>query len=792
VENSSIKKRKNKSGGSSKRQKISESNTVRLGRDEPVYPSSVDAATTATGPSEKPIEAQIRAEYLQQAQELEEAAKDLSIPLESLLDDQNIEHINRYNYNSRKDKPYTFSVQMVGHIKPITVDLDDLKEDAPVILSKFIMASAKLSSKEEHKELFKFAKGIMKTHAKVLRLTTDMERKFGSARDAPREPNPVTVRRTISQTPVRTKRGTPKPPPKVKRKNHPMGTIKYGVYIPKNVTEALRVDDNEKNSLWKEAICKEIGTLMSMGTFKLLTKKDKNKTIRNSQYAPLRMIFDIKQDLRRKARLVIGGHVVDATGYDVYASNMKTISARLLMLIASANKMDVLTGDIGSAYLFADSDMAVHVNLGPEFHVFDKNIPLNACAKVEKALYGLPTSANRWHAHLADSLRGLGFVPTRYDADIWIRPNAKNKDLYDYVGSHTDDLMVVSSDPKEIMDQLQKIYTIKKIQEPSFHLGCDYRQNPNGSWSIGTTTYVEEAIKKACIILGKEDLGTEPTPMADKYKPELDTSPMLDDEGHRKYQQLIGILQWMITCGRMDLQISVSSLSRFSAAPREEHLKAAERIFKFLKRHPEVWVLIDPSPHKPPGPLEVPGDLKNVDWDQHYHDAVEEIDPKCPPPRGVGMDTCIYFDSNWAHDEVTRRSISGVVAFIGNTPVSWLSKRQGAIATSTYSAELCAAKVGAEEAVALRYMLRSLGVPIKGKTILAGDNLGALTSTTQPGSPCKKKHVNIAFHYVRECNAAGIIDIRKIHTDDNPSDPFTKALDKNKFWHHFRYLFKPS
>jgi hypothetical protein len=792
VEPSNNKKRKNKSGGSSKRHKISESDIEQIGNDEPLDPSSVDAGTTATVPSVTPIEDEIRADYLRQAQELEEAANELSVPLESLLDDQNVEHIKSYKYNPRKDAPYTFSVQMVGHVKPLTVSLDDLKQDAPVTLSKFIMASATLRSKNEHKELTLFAKKTIKSHDKVLRLTNDMERKFGRDRNVPREPQQVTVRRTISQTPVRTKRGAPKPKPKVRKKNNPMGTIKYGVYIPKNVQEALAIDGREKSNLWKEAICKEIGTLMSMGTFKILTKQDKNTYIKQSQYAPLRMIFDVKQDLRRKARLVIGGHVVDATGYDVYASNMKTVSARLLMLIASANKMDVLTGDIGSAYLFADSDMSVRVKLGPEFHVFDKTIPLNALAKVEKALYGLPTSANRWHAHLADSLRALGFTPTRYDADIWIRPNPKDKNLYDYVGSHTDDLMVVSSEPQAIMTALQKVYTIKKIQEPHFHLGCDYRQNSDGSWSIGTKTYVAEALKKAAIILGKEDLGKETTPMAEVYKPELETSPMLTDEGHRKYQQLIGILQWMVTCGRLDLQQAVSSLSRFSAAPRAGHLVAATRIFKYLNRHPDEWVKIDPSPHVPPAALDVPNGLDSADWKQHYQDAKEELDPKSPPPRGAFMDTVIYFDSNWAHDEITRRSISGVVSFIGNTPVSWLSKRQGAIATSTYSAELCAAKVGAEEAVALRYMMRSLGINLRGKTILAGDNLGALTSATQPGSPCKKKHVNIAYHYVRECNAAGIIDIRKIHTDFNPSDPFTKALGKNKFWIHFRFLFKSS
>ena len=73
------------------------------------------------------------------------------------------------------------------------------------------------------------------------------------------------------------------------------------------------------------------------------------------QFAPLRMTFDFKVDLRRKARLVIGGHVVNSTGHDVYASTMKSVSARVMMTIATANDLDVMVGDMGNAYLHADS-----------------------------------------------------------------------------------------------------------------------------------------------------------------------------------------------------------------------------------------------------------------------------------------------------------------------------------------------------------------------------------------------------------------------------------------------------
>jgi hypothetical protein len=86
-------------------------------------------------------------------------------------------------------------------------------------------------------------------------------------------------------------------------------------------------------------------------------------------WAPLRMLFVVKQDGRRKARLIIGGHVLDSENMDCYASVTKSISQRLLMIIALANKFGVLTGDIKNAYLYADCDVKVYTRVGEEFKI---------------------------------------------------------------------------------------------------------------------------------------------------------------------------------------------------------------------------------------------------------------------------------------------------------------------------------------------------------------------------------------------------------------------------------------
>ena len=86
---------------------------------------------------------------------------------------------------------------------------------------------------------------------------------------------------------------------------------------------------------------------MSMDVFEKFQTSLSKARGKGFQFAPLRMIFDVKVDLRSKARLVIGGHIIDSTGHEVYASTMKSVSARVLMTITDANNLEVMVGDIG-------------------------------------------------------------------------------------------------------------------------------------------------------------------------------------------------------------------------------------------------------------------------------------------------------------------------------------------------------------------------------------------------------------------------------------------------------------
>ncbi len=132
-------------------------------------------------------------------------------------------------------------------------------------------------------------------------------------------------------------------------------------------------------------------------------------------------------------------------------------------------------------------------------------------------------------------------------------------------------------------------------------------------------------------------------------------------------------------------------------------------------------------------------------------------------------------DSDHAHDKVSRQSISGILIFVGQTPVTCSSKRQGAIETSTCGAEFCAMKNAVEELIALRHMLRCLGVKVEHASLVCGDNMGVVQNATISESLLKKKHVAISHHKTREAAAAGVAHPIKVGGADNYADVLTKA-----------------
>jgi hypothetical protein len=72
---------------------------------------------------------------------------------------------------------------------------------------------------------------------------------------------------------------------------------------------------------------------------------------------------------------------------------------------------------------------------------------------------------------LSDNLRVMGFKPTRFDPDVWLRLRDDKACYYDYIGTHTDGLMIVAQDASHHMSTVRDKYIVKGGGPPSFKLG---------------------------------------------------------------------------------------------------------------------------------------------------------------------------------------------------------------------------------------------------------------------------------------------------------------------------------
>jgi hypothetical protein len=169
---------------------------------------------------------------------------------------------------------------------------------------------------------------------------------------------------------------------------------------------------------------------------------------------------------------------------------------------------------------------------------------------------------------------------------------------------------------------------------------------------------------------------------------------------------------------------------------------------------------------------------------EEYPDVVEDIDPMAPPPKGREIKTTCFFDAALGIEMTKGHGHTGIVLFLGRTPVSCISKRQGTAEASTYGSEFIAECISVEEVIALRGALQALGVPMKSPTKWYGDNLGMLQSSNKPESALQKRHVNIAYHMCREQAALKILTPIKVKIEDNVVDTVTKALEGVALEHH--------
>ena len=555
-------------------------------------------------------------------------------------------------------------------------------------------------------------------------------------------------------------------------------THKFGIEIPKTYEDCVRIDKENGNTYWQDAIRKEMAKVRI--AFKTLG--DNEQVPPTFQQMRCHMVYDVKmENFQRKARLVAGGHMTEVTSATMtYASVVSRESVRIALTLAALNDLEVKTADIENAYLTAPIGEKIWCTLGPEF-----GEGAGKRAIIVRALYGLKSAGASFRNHLADCMRHLGWESCKADHDVWFKPEVRKDDghkYYAYCLLYVDDILMVHHDGVKALREIDHFFKTKpnSIGDPEFYLGAKLRPMtlPNGvvAWGMSASKYVQAAVAIVKTYhakeyptrkWGKRTSGPFPT----DYAPELDTTDLLDHEKSAFYQSQIGVLRWIVELGRIDIITEVSELSSFLAMPREGHLDAVFHLFNYLEKRHNARIVFDPC-----YPTIDMTSFKECDWSSFYGKAQEAIPPNAPEPRGKDVDLRMFVDSDHAGDKRTRRSRTGFIIFLNMAPIVWFSKKQATIETSVFGAEFVAMKQGMECLRGLRYKLRMMGVAISGPSYVYGDNMSVIHNTQRPESMLKKKSNSICYHAIREAVAMGECLTGHVSTHDNPADICTKVI----------------
>jgi hypothetical protein len=240
--------------------------------------------------------------------------------------------------------------------------------------------------------------------------------------------------------------------------------------------------------------------------------------------------------------------------------------------------------DVKSAFLNGPLHELVYVKQPPGFE--DPHFPIHVY-KLDKAVYGLKQAPHAWYEHLKELLVDRGFEIGLIDPTLFTKK--VNGELF-ICQIYVDNIIFGSSN-KIFNDEFAKLMTEKfemsMMGELKFFIGFEVRQLRGGTF-INQAKYTQDMIKKFNMDSGVKGAKTHmPT------KVTLDLDPIGKEVDQKLYHSMIGSFLYLCA-SRPDIMLSVGMCARYQAAPKESHLMAVKRIFRYLF-HTPTFVLLVPE-----------------------------------------------------------------------------------------------------------------------------------------------------------------------------------------------------
>ncbi|GJR09263.1 hypothetical protein Tco_0791915 [Tanacetum coccineum] len=203
---------------------------------------------------------------------------------------------------------------------------------------------------------------------------------------------------------------------------------------------------------------------------------------------------------------------------------------------------------------------------------------------------------------------------------------------------------------------------------------------------------------------------------------------------------MIGSLTYL-TASRPDIMFAVCAYARFQVTPKVSHLYAVKRIFRYLKGQSKLGL-----------------------W---Y-------------PRDSPFDLEAFYDSDYAGANLEGKSTTGGYQFLGKRLISWQCKKKIIVANSTTEAEYVAAPNCCGQVLWIQNQMLDYWFNFINTKIYI-DNKSTICIVKNSVFHSKTKHIEIRHHFIRDSNKKKLIQMIKIHINQNVTDLLTKAFDVGRF-----------
>ena len=453
-------------------------------------------------------------------------------------------------------------------------------------------------------------------------------------------------------------------------------------------------------------------------------------------------VFRIKRDpsgkiVKFKARLVAKGFT-QRPGIDfneTFAPVARKESINAVLAIVAAEDLEAENVDVDTAFLYGEVDEEIYMDQPDGFE--DQGSPSKKCL-LQKALYGTKQAARQWNSKLNHHLENQGFRSTAADPCVFFRVST---DEYSIIVIYVDDLMIFCKTKEQVVDiknAIKEEFSIKDLGDLTYCLGIEiHRKRDERIIKMNQRAYIKRLAEK----FGVDNCKDVHTPADSSAK----LAKVPDEEvfvPKFPYRELVGALMYVATCTRPDLAHAVGEVAKYCERYNKSHWTAAKRILKYLKTNQDMSIVFS----------------------------------------GFNKGELIGFaDANWAGDLDTRRSTTGYVFFLNGSAISWKSKRQPTVVTSSTEAEYMSLYSATQEAIWLRFLLKGLKYCAEIATTMFQENQGCVALANNPVYHSRTKHIDIKFHFLREKVASAVIALEFKPAEEMVTDGFTKALPRDKY-----------